>query len=249
MKIKKILFSLALVGLIAMPTTIYAQFEGQITMKMYGENDGVPQTSEINLYTTSNRIIVKGDESMNVMDGFDASGLLIRNDKKDFIVMMGENKALQFTKEELEGFFQMAGMMGNDDNDANLTSNTTFSYTNKTRNILGYEATELLIEDTENKSSLSVWLTSSIDINWGMLAEPWKNVPESMKNSSTRLTQEFKSKNFPLLIEVHEKGETNIAMEVTNVNKSSIAKAMVEVPAGVSLIGLQEMIFSMMMGN
>ncbi len=249
MKIKKILFSLALVGIVAMPTSIYAQFEGQITMKMYGENDGVPQTSEINLYTTSNRIIVKGDESMNVMDGFDASGLLIRNDKKDFIVMMGENKALQFTKEELEGFFQMAGMMGSDENDITVKSNTTFSYTNKTRNILGYNATELLIEDSENKSSLSVWLTSSIDINWGMLAEPWKNVPESMKNSSTRLTQEFKSKNFPLLIEVHEKGETNIAMEVTNVNKSSIAKAMVEVPAGVSLIGLQEMIFSMMMGN
>jgi len=249
MKIKKILFSLALVGLIAIPTSIYAQFEGQITMKMYGENDGVPQTSEINLYTTSNRIIVKGDESMNVMDGFDASGLLIRNDKKDFIVMMGENKALQFTKEELEGFFQMAGMMGSDDNDVNMTSNTSFSYTNKTRNILGYDTTELLIEDSENESSLSVWLTSSIDINWGMLAEPWKNVPESMRSSSTRLTQEFKSKNFPLLIEVHEKGETIIAMEVTNVNESSIAKAMVEVPTGVSLIGLQEMIFSMMMGN
>lgn len=249
MKIKKILFSLALVGLMVIPTSIYAQFEGQITMKMYGENDGVPQTSEINLYTTSNRIIVKGDESMNVMDGFDASGLLIRNDKKDFIVMMGENKALQFTKEELEGFFQMAGMMGSDDNDVNITSNTSFSYTNKTRNILGYDTTELLIEDSENESSLSVWLTSSIDINWGMLAEPWKNVPESMRSSSTRLTQEFKSKNFPLLIEVHEKGETIIVMEVTNVNESSIAKAMVEVPAGVSLIGLQEMIFSMMMGN
>ncbi|GAB5407912.1 MAG: hypothetical protein BalsKO_02770 [Balneolaceae bacterium] len=234
----------------AAPTLTYAQFEGQITMKMYGESDGVPQTSEINLYSTSNRIILKGDESMSVMDNFDASGLLIRNDRKDFIVMMGENKALQFTKEELEGFFQMAGMMGgNDENGASLDSDTDFNYTNKTRTIQGYETTELLIESSENKSSLSIWLTSDIDINWGMLAEPWKNVPENLRSSSSRLTQEFKSQNFPMLIEVHEKGETKTVMEVSNVNKSSIAKAMVEIPSGVNLIGLQEMIFSMMMGN
>lgn len=250
MKIKKILFSLVLVGLMAVPTSIYAQFEGQITMKTYGENNGVPQTSELNLYATSNRIIMKGDESMSVVDGFDASGLLIRNDKKDFIVMMGENKALQFTKEELEGFFQMAGMMGGDSNDkTTVSSNTEFTYTNKTRKILGYDCTELLIESDENESSMSVWLTAGIDINWGMLAEPWKNVPEGMRSSSSRLTQEFKSKNFPMLVEVHEKGSTEMVMEVTNVNKSSIAKAMVEIPSGVNLIGLQELIFSMMMGN
>lgn len=247
---KKILFSLILVALIATPTSIYAQFEGQITMKTYGENNGVSQTSELNLYTTSSRIILKGDQSMSVMDGIDASGLLIRNDKKDFIVMMGENKALQFTKEELEGFFQMAGMMGGDEEDgASIDSDTEFNYTNKTRNIQGYECTELLIESNENESSLSIWLTSGIDINWGMLAEPWKNVPDNMRNSSSRLTQEFKSKNFPMLVQVHENGSTKTVMEVTNVNKSSIAKAMVEIPTGVNLIGLQEMIFSMMMGN
>tara|TARA_R110000868_G_scaffold1211_2_gene9312 strand:+ start:30211 stop:30960 length:750 start_codon:yes stop_codon:yes gene_type:complete len=249
MKIKKILFGLALVGLMAIPTTIFAQFEGQITIKAYGETDGVPNTSELNLYSTANRIIIKGDNSVSVMDGVDASGLLIRNDKKDFIVMMGEKKALQFTKEELEGFFQMAGMMSGEEDDVDVSVDTKFTYTNKTRKILGYDSTELLIENDENESSLSVWLTSGIDINWGMLAEPWKNVPESMKNSSARLTQEFKSKNFPMLIELHEKGKTTTVMEVANVNKSSVAKAMVEVPAGVSLIGLQEMIFSMMMGN
>ncbi len=241
---------MVLMGLLAISNTAFAQFEGQITIKTYGETDGVPNTSELNVYATSNRIILKGDQSVNVMDGFDASGLLIRNDKKDFIVMMGEKKALQFTKEELEGFFQMAGMMGGDDNDkSEITTDTKFTYTNKTRKILGYDCTELLVENNENESSLSVWLTSGIDINWGMLAEPWRNVPESMRNSSARLTQEFKSRNFPLLVEVHEKGKTETVMEVTNVNKSSIAKAMVEVPAGVSLIGLQEMIFSMMMGN
>ncbi|MBO6525324.1 MAG: DUF4412 domain-containing protein [Balneolaceae bacterium] len=247
MKIKKILFGFAMLGLMGISTNVFAQFEGQVTMKLYSENNGIPQTSEMNLYATANRIILKGDQAVSFSDDFDASGLLIRNDKKDFVVLMGENKGLQFTKEELEGFFQMAGMMSDDNPEVN--SDTDFRYTNKTRTINGYECTELLIENDEDKNSVSIWLTSGIDINWGMLAEPWKNVPESMRNSSSRLTQEFKSKNFPMLIEVHEKGNTETVFEVTNVNKSSVAKAMVEIPSGVNLIGLQELIFSMMMGN
>ena len=238
-------------GMLAFSNLVYAQFEGQVTMKFYTENDGLPQTSEINLYSTTNRIILKGDNSVSVMDGFDASGLLIRNDKKDFIVMMGEKKALQFTKEEMEGLFNMIGMMGDNENESpDIDTNSKFTYTNKTRKILGYDCTELLIENTdENDTSLSLWLTSGIDINWGILAEPWNNIPVGMRKSVTKMSQEFKSRNFPLLIESHSKEGTVKVMEVTNVNKSSIAKAMVEVPAGVSLVGLQEIIFSMMMGN
>ena len=249
MKIKKILFSLAMLGLMGISSNAFAQFEGQVTMKLYSEENGVPQTSEMNLYATGNRIILKGDQSVSFSDDFDASGLLIRNDKKDFVVLMGENKGLQFTKEELEGFFQMAGMIGDDSESMEVNSDTDFRYTNRTRTISGYECTELLIENDEDNNSVSVWLTSGIDINWGMLAEPWKNIPESMKQSSSRLTQEFKSKNFPMLVEVNEKGKTKTVFEVSNVNKSSIAKAMVEIPSGVNLIGLQELIFSMMMGN
>lgn len=250
MKINKILFSITVAVLMAISSTANAQFEGQITIKAYGDENGVPTTSEVNLYSTSSRIILKGDNAMSVTDGFDASGLLIRNDKKDFVVMMGGNKALQFTKAELEGFFQMAGMMGGDSNDkTEISSSTDFNYTGRTQKILGYETTELLIEDDENESSLSIWLTSGIDINWGMLAEPWNNVPENFRESTSRVTQEFKSQNFPMLIEVHEKGETKTIMEVSNVNESNIAKAMVEIPAGVNLIGLQEFILSMMMGN
>lgn len=238
-------------GMMSFSNLVYAQFEGQVTIQFYSEKDGVSQSSEMNLYSTSNRIILKGNNSVSVMDGFDASGLLIRNDKKDFVVMLGENKALQFTKEEMEGLFNMIGMMGDNEKESqDVDSNTKFTYTNKTRKIMGYETTELLIENTdENDTSLSLWLTSGIDINWGMLAEPWNNVPVGMKNSVSKMSQEFKSRNFPLLIEVLSKEGTSKVMEVTNVNKSSVAKAMVEVPAGVSLVGLQEVIFSMMMGN
>jgi hypothetical protein len=250
MKLKKILFAFLMAAMMGISSQAFAQFEGQITMKLNSEvSPGKYEANEMNLYATGNRIFLQGDQSVSFSDDLDASGLLIRNDKKDFIVLMGENKGLQFTKEELEGFFQMAGMMAGENSDVDVDSNTDYRYTDRTKTIMGYECAELLIENTQSNNSMSIWLTSGIDINWGMLAEPWKNIPESMRESSSRLTQEFKSKNFPMLIEVNEKGNKETVFEVTNVNKSSIAKAMVEIPSGVNLMGLQEFIFSMMMGN
>lgn len=217
-------------------------------MKVYGDDEyGNNDVSELNLYSTADRIIVKGEDAVRLTEAVDASGLLIRNDKKDFIVMMGENKALQFTKQELEGAFRMIGMMS--ENGRNKNDDSEFTYTNRTRTINGYETTELVVTNKDTGNSMSIWLTPEIDINWGMLAEPWMNVPKEMKNSADRVSQEFKSRNFPMLIEVNEGNTSQKIFEVTNVNRSSIAKAMVEIPSGVTLMGLNEFLFSMMMGN
>lgn len=252
MNYRKLLLTTLTVCATLISTLAYAQFEGQISMKLYSEDEaGNEEVSDLNLYSTSNRIILKGEDVVSLSDGVDASGLLIRNDKKDFVILMGENKALQFTKKELEGAFRMIGMMsGNSSSKSSeIDDRSDYRYTNRTRTINGYEATELLVESTENNNSLSIWLTAGIDINWGMLAEPFLNIPESMKESTDRITQEFKSKTFPMLIEVNEDGKTTKIFEVTNVNRSNIAKAMVEIPAGVTLVGLNEMLMSLMMGN
>jgi hypothetical protein len=98
---------------------------------------------------------------------------------------------------------------------------------------------------------MSVWLTPNIDINWGMLAEPWKNLPIEADMAVNRISMDavFSGKNFPMLIEVTDKKGTVSVMEVNNINKSSIAKAMVQIPAGVNLIGVTELMFKMMSGN
>ena len=248
MKIRKILFNALFLSFMMVSITVNAQFQGQITMLIYSEDNAEQSIGELNLYATPDRIMLQREEPVSFLDGeYNATGLLIRNDKKDFVVMVGEGEALHFTKEELEGLFSMIGMMSGEDKSVN--SNSDMRYTNKIRKIKEYDCTELLISTEENKETLSVWLTSGIDINWGMLAEPWNNVPDNMKNSANTLSQEFKSQNFPMLVEVNKKGKTETLFEVTNINKSSIAKAMVEVPAGTNLVGLQSMIFKMMMGN
>ena len=64
-----------------------------------------------------------------------------------------------------------------------------------------------------------------------------------------QITQELKSRNFPLLIEVKENENTSTLFEVIEINNSRIAKDMVVIPAGLELRSLQELIIKAMMSN
>lgn len=244
-----ILFSVLTLLLFSSAAT--AQFEGQITMKVYDHDDEKTETSEFNLYATATRIMIKGEENYEIMDNMNTDGFLIRNDKKDFIVMTGENKALQVTKAEIEGMVEMLSSWSqpNAKTEKN-TIKTNYKFSDRTRTINGFETTELIVTDEENPNKhLSVWLTPDIDINWGMLAEKWNNMPQEFDDEINGMSQEliFKGKNFPILIEAVEGDERLTVMEAINVNRSSIAKAMVEVPSGTVLMSFKDFMFQMMM--
>lgn len=248
MKVKTVLLTLVVASLISV-SPLLAQFEGQITMKVYSESEKEVETNLVNMYTTNQRIMISGEESFNFDGSIDANGILIRTDMKDFVVMMGEKEALRFTKEELEGMFSMFSMMGSKEPAKVEKSTTKFDYTGAMQTLHGYETTELRVYNEEDEGYLSIWMTGGIDINWGMLAEPWKNVPTDMSGEINQVTQEFKSKNFPLLIEVTDEKGTRSVFEVTEVRSSRIAKDMVEIPQGIELMSLQSFIMKAMMSN
>ncbi|MCP9292099.1 DUF4412 domain-containing protein [Gracilimonas sediminicola] len=251
MKTRRLFVTALFLFAILFSSAAYAQFEGHITMNLYGEDNGQKEVSELNLYATADRIMIKGEESLEVMGKVSAGGLLIRNDMKDFIIMTEKDKALQATKTGIESLVEMLfSWSGESESSSSDTPEAEYEYTDRTKTILGYETTELIIRSTDDPENyLSVWLTPGIDINWGMLAEPWKGMPKDIDKELNGMSQDviFKGKNFPLMIEVVEGDERKVVMDVKNVNRSSIAKAMVEVPSGVQLISLQEYIFSMMM--
>ncbi|MFD2532647.1 hypothetical protein [Gracilimonas halophila] len=230
----------------------FAQFEGQISMNLYSEENGVTEVSELNLYATSDRIMIKGEEDFDLMSQMSTDGLLIRNDRKDFVIMTGNNQALQVTKEEIEGLVDMmAGWSENGNgSDDKPKRKTTYSFSDRTQNIIGFDAAELIVEDAENPNKhLSIWLTNDIDVNWGMLGERWNKLPADIDAEVNGMAQEiiFKGKNFPLKIEAVENGKRVTLMDVSNVNRSSIAKGMVEVPSGVTLMSFKDFVFQMMM--
>lgn len=233
-------------------TAVHAQFEGQISMNLYSEENGQTEVSELNLYATADRIMIKGEEDFDIMDHMTTDGILIRNDRKDFVIMTGKDQALQVTKVDIEGLVEMMASWSGDSSKGSDSDKpkTKYSFSDRTQTLLGYEAAEMIVEDAENPNKhLSIWLTNDLDINWGMLAERWNNMPADIDAEINGMTQEiiFKGKNFPLKIEAVDNGARTTIMDVTNVNRSSVAKAMVEVPSGVTLMSFKDFVFQMMM--
>ncbi|MFN1834530.1 DUF4412 domain-containing protein [Balneola sp. MJW-20] len=248
--IRTLACALFLTGLMSINAA--AQFEGQIQMALYGDDEnGNPETSYANLFVTKDRIMLKGEESMKMNDMMDAEGILVRHDMRDFVLMMGNNKALQITKAEIESLIQtFSGWSQGSRENTPSEDDMDYKYTNRTRTINGYECTEMVVTSKEEPGkSLSIWLTPDIQINWGILKEPWKNLPKDIENGVNNIGRDvvFSGKNFPMLIEENGGSESKVIMEVSNVNESSIAKAMVEIPAGMKLVSMKEFMFDMMM--
>ena len=249
MKLRFLLFVLALLLSV---NSAYAQFEGQIKMKLYSENEnGDKEENLLNMYITADRIMLQGDESVNFESGINAQGLLIRNDKKDFVVLTGDQSALQITKKDIESLISFTKQFS-DDNSSASEKSASYRYTNESRMINGMKATELIVEDNEDGGYLSIWLTPDVDINWGMLTESWGGLDNEM-DKALKTSQEavFNGKSFPLLIEAYSKknNEKTVVAEVVELNESSIAKAMVEIPRGVNIMGFGDFMFKMMMQN
>src|SRR5699024_950943 len=121
--------------------------------------------------------------------------------------------------------------------------------TGETKTIQDYEAEKFIFKDKdgdENKKFV-VWMTQDIDVNWGMLAEPWGNNADKLISSSDfPVDLIFTDKYFPLRFESYENDELKTVLESTEVNKTDIDPARVEVPAGVTVLSMQNYLFQKM---
>ena len=245
-------FLIACVFVIPSQTT-HAQFNGVIDMHFYSTNDKeVKDTSLVQMYVTNERILIKGAEDERLTSGsYEASGLLIRQDQKDFVLMMGNNQALQLTKSEIEGFFSMISTVFGIEqpSPSEMEENkTNIEVTGRVSTINGYTSKEIRITEADEDGFMSVWTTSKLNMNWGLLAEPWLNSPEWLRDATDRITLEFQTNSIPVLITwTTTEGETSTIYELVRAEKSAIAKAMVELPSNYQLLGFSDWIMLQMM--
>ena len=186
-------------------TALQAQFNGILDIKLYIKNDvGITDTSLIHMYVTPERILMQGAEEESIKSGnYEASGLLIRQDQRDFVLMMGKNQALKLTKSEIESFFTMISTIFGieEPTSQRLTeSKSSVVITGRVENINGYPSKEIRITDADGSGYATIWTTTKLDMDWGLLKEPWLNSPDWLRDATDRATIEFQSKSVPVLM-------------------------------------------------
>ena len=110
----------------------------------------------------------------------------------------------------------------------------------------GYPSKEIRISDADGNGYASIWTTTKLDMDWGLLKEPWLNSPEWLE-ATDRLTIEFQSKSVPVLMTWTSEEESYTFYELIRAQESAVAKAMVELPSNYQVLGFSDWIMLQMM--
>ena len=225
-----------------------AQFEGEITFSSYDyTSEGTEQKDDnFTLFITPDRILLQGEKEYGFMESIQTEGVLVRLDFEDFVFLTGDNSALKISKTDITSMMNMFGNEQSANNAADHADDINYERTNESQQIHGYQADKFIFRDEEEPNQhTEVWMTNQLDVNWGMLAESWTGSAESIISSlPTNLV--FNEKYFPLKVEVFENDQVVSKLETVEVNQSSVAQAMVQIPSGVKVLSLQDYLFQKM---
>ncbi|HET6527889.1 MAG TPA: hypothetical protein VFG39_03985 [Balneolaceae bacterium] len=217
------------------------QFEGTITYQSYeySDNGEREKQDEFTLYITPNRIMLQGNDKYNFMGSIETEGVLVRLDRQDFIFMTGDKQALSISKTDIISMMNMfgAGSQSNSDDEE-----IRYKKTGESKSILGYPSDKFVFKDDEGHNTI-VWMTKDIDVNWGMLAEPWGNNADNLISGGFPMDVVFKEKYFPVKVQGYKNGELVTVLEAVKVDRSAVPRAMVDVPNGVQILSFQEYLF------
>jgi len=229
---------------------VSAQFEGKIQYSVYDYSKDTPadeKQDEFTLFITPDRILLQGENKYDFMGSIKTEGVLVRLDFEDFVFLTGDQKALKISRSDITSMMNMFSDNGQSSADvAKKGDDIKYERTGESKKIKGYNCEKFIFHDEDNEAAQTVvWMTKDIQVNWGMLAEPWSGDAEKMIQSFP-MDIIFKEKYFPVLVETYENGDLISRMEATDINQSSIARAMVQVPSGVQVLSFQDYLFQKM---
>lgn len=246
---KKTTYYLSAVLMVACFTQpVSAQFEGEITYSSYeysgeGTEEG---RDEFTLFITPERILLQGDKKYEFMGSIRTEGVLVRLDFQDFVFLTGDEQVLKISKSDITSMMNMFDNGQNPQKVAEETEDVTYEKTGETASIQGYDCEKFIFREKEDENAYTaVWMTKGLKVNWGMLAEPWSGKADTIINNFP-MDLVFKDNYFPLRVESYENNNLVSRLEATEVNASSVARAMVKVPSGVKVLSFQDYLFQKM---
>ncbi len=233
--------------LVAFISNSFAQFEGKIDYHINEINDNgeTDDSNTFTLFITSDRILISGEEAYSMAGSLETEGLLIRLDKEDFVLLTGDKQAMSISKAGITSFVNMFGNaeeMQEETDDVGIS----FENTGEMKTIEGYTAEKFVFmdEDEPNKKTV-VWMTRDLDINWGMLAEPWGNSLRFFTGDNLPSGLIFEKGYFPVRMQ-HYEDETLKSEAVAEISSSAVDPSIVQISSDVTVKSLSQYMFQQM---
>lgn len=244
----KRLIILVLLCSVLFPSVMVAQFNGQIDVALR-DMEEKEEKAIVSFILTPERIMSVVHDADN--DGLDikpmglegATNVLVRLKEEDFVVLVDDSEtAFSVPKQQIEGFVNMAAMMAQQQGNQQKYPTVKYSYTGEKKEILGYNTVEIKLEsEKEPGNYATLWITDEVPVYWGMLAGKWNFMGAFAQINAMDW---LKNGQLPLLVNIYENNELKSQLEVTNVDERTVDPAEVNVPEGVSIMSMQDMMLN-----
>lgn len=238
---------LAFLIFFAFPIAVSAQFSGVVEYDVYNPASTSGEVVNINMAFSENRIAVDSNISMNLMAGLRARGVYVRHDLSDFVVVTTDEEGLKITKSELDN---LVGMINQFQGRRPAAEQKPFDWdtrvreTGETKEIHGYQSIEFELDGEREDEVISVWLTDQIKVDWGLLLDAWTSVGAMQFDQEIPIEILMNANSFPLLVEVNRGGRVVYRAESTSVSTPLADLSQVNVPSGLKLLGLSDLMMN-----
>jgi hypothetical protein len=238
---------LAFLIFFAFPIAVSAQFSGVVQYDVYNPASTSGEVVNINMAFSENRIAVDSNISMNLMAGLRARGVYVRHDLSDFVVVTTDEEGLKITKSELDN---LVGMINQFQGRRPAAEQKPFDWdtrvreTGETKEIHGYQSIEFELDGEREDEVISVWLTDQIKVDWGLLLDAWTSVGAMQFDQEIPIEILMNANSFPLLVEVNRGGRVVYRAESTSVSTPLADLSQVNVPSGLKLLGLSDLMMN-----
>jgi Domain of unknown function (DUF4412) len=235
----KYLVAVSLFLLLLIPIKAYSQsnFEGEIQMKMGGEDN----STTVNYYVKGDKFRFESAEH----GGMGASIWDTKNNKM-IVLMTSAKKYMEFP---LDSFGKQ--VTSDDTSMAKIKKNLKNAvFTGNTKKILGYDCKEVVYHDPDDGSTLDLWYTTELGtFMFYSVKSPFGrsitqgDIPQEIKDL-------FKNGFFPMQVITKDKdGSVEHNMEVTQVKKESLSDDMFTPPSDYQKMTMPSMYQNMQKNN
>ncbi len=247
-----ILKPLLMLVLMTLPVSLVGQdsphFQGSfiIDRTVYDTETDVAQgqnTLRLDVNKDRMRLISDGDITISrLMARIQTRTIFLRHDKDDLLFVTRPTEAVQLTRGTLQQFSgmmqQFGAMMGT------RAEPTEVIRTGEKEFIMGFLCEKVAVRRPERDEVTFVWLTDSLNINWGMI----KDIPAEMNFSMSELFDQawLSAGSFPLLAITFQGGKVRARAEVVDLVPDDPESANLDIERGVRTIGLTDYLFSNM---
>lgn len=224
-------------------------FEGSITLSRYTiRADGSEHwVSSTPLLIHPGYILLVQSEggSVEVLGNIRAEGIIVRQEREDFVFLTPDRKAVIMSRQELQQMISMLdSMRGRTAQEQGTEPEITFEPTGEREQIEGYRTEKWIARQGESSSVWHFWITDELSIPWGLLSEPW--LTRQLSLSGLPAERWFVNEKLPVKAELWVNGELAEVIKIKDITPQSIPESRFQIPGDYQRITFQQMLFDRM---